>query len=117
MNIDNKQMSIATAAKLLDDSKMLFKEVFTHGTLSVEFYKPDEVDHQKPHDRDEIYVIATGAGIFFDGEKRSNFNAGDFLFVPAGVEHRFEDFTDDFSTWVFFYGPVGGEKSNFANNS
>ena len=21
----------------------------------------------------------------------------------------FEDFTDDFSTWVFFYGPEGGE--------
>jgi hypothetical protein len=24
--------------------------------------------------------------------------------------HRFEDFTEDFSTWVFFYGPVGGEE-------
>ena len=35
--------------------------------------------------------------------------AGEALFVPAGVEHRFEDFTPDFATWVFFYGPEGGE--------
>jgi hypothetical protein len=31
------------------------------------------------------------------------------LFVPAGHEHRFEDFTPDFATWVIFYGPDGGE--------
>ena len=32
------------------------------------------------------------------------------LFVPAGVVHRFEDFGDDFATWVFFYGPQDGER-------
>jgi len=31
------------------------------------------------------------------------------IFVEAGVEHRFEDFTDDFETWVVFWGPQGGE--------
>ena len=35
---------------------------------------------------------------------------GDFLFVPAGVEHRFEGFTDDLAVWVVFYGPDGGER-------
>jgi hypothetical protein len=25
------------------------------------------------------------------------------------MEHRFEDFTEDFATWVVFYGPEGGE--------
>ncbi len=30
-------------------------------------------------------------------------------FVAAGVEHRFSKFSEDFSTWVFFYGPQGGE--------
>jgi hypothetical protein len=33
----------------------------------------------------------------------------DFLFVAAGDEHRFVEFTEDFSTWVLFYGPEGGE--------
>ena len=41
---------------------------------------------------------------------RTKFRQGDFLFVPAGIEHRFESFTNDFATWVIFYGPVGGEK-------
>jgi hypothetical protein len=29
--------------------------------------------------------------------------------VPAGVVHRFEDFSDDLAVWVVFYGPEGGE--------
>ena len=87
-----------------------FAELFTHGSLSVELYKPDKVDRQQPHDRDEIYVVIKGEGTFFYDGNRTAFKAGDFLFVPAGIEHRFENFSEDFSTWVFFYGPVGGEQ-------
>lgn len=32
---------------------------------------------------------------------------GEVLFVPASV--GFEDFSEDCATWVFFYGPEGGE--------
>jgi mannose-6-phosphate isomerase-like protein (cupin superfamily) len=110
MSNTNKEISIDMAAKLLEESKTLFTTVFKHGSLVAEFYKPDKVDNQKPHDRDEIYVVATGTGVFYNEGKRWNFKAGDFLFVPAGAEHRFEEFSDDFSTWVFFYGPLGGEK-------
>ena len=39
------------------------------------------------------------------------FGPGDLLFVPAGVVHRFEEFTDDLAVWVVFYGPEGGEAS------
>jgi hypothetical protein len=28
------------------------------------------------------------------------------------MEHRFEDPSDDFGTWVMFYGPEGGERDN-----
>jgi mannose-6-phosphate isomerase-like protein (cupin superfamily) len=63
-----------------------------------------------PHTRDELYVVARGSGAFVTGSRRHPFGAGDVLFVPAGVEHRFEDFTDDFGTWVIFYGPEGGER-------
>jgi quercetin dioxygenase-like cupin family protein len=38
------------------------------------------------------------------------FKEKDVLFVPAGVEHRFDNFTDDFMTWVIFYGQKGGKK-------
>jgi mannose-6-phosphate isomerase-like protein (cupin superfamily) len=86
-----------------------FAEVFTHGSLSVEIYKPEKVDLQKPHTRDEVYVVISGSGWFVSGNSRERFEPGEFLFVPAGVVHRFEEFTDDFATWVFFYGPEGGE--------
>ena len=110
--MNNREISIDSVAKLLKDRKLLFTEVFKHGTLVVEFYKPNKTDNQQPHDRDEIYVVATGTGVFYNGGNKWNFKPGDFLFVSAGVEHRFEEFTEDFSTWVFFYGPVGGEKEN-----
>ncbi len=45
-------------------------------------------------------------------EVRQPFGPGDILHVPAGVEHRFEEFTDDFATWVVFYGPEGGEETS-----
>lgn len=38
--------------------------------------------------------------------------ANDLLFVPAGMEHRFEEMSGDFATWVLFHGPVGGERDN-----
>ncbi|MEM8848253.1 MAG: cupin domain-containing protein [Bacteroidota bacterium] len=88
-----------------------FINLFEHGTLSVEVYKPKKVDLQKPHTRDEVYVVISGTGEFLNGNQRYMFAPGDFLFVPAGVEHRFENFTEDFATWVLFYGPEGGEKS------
>jgi mannose-6-phosphate isomerase-like protein (cupin superfamily) len=85
--------------------------LFLHGSLQVEVYKPQRIDRQQPHSRDEIYVVISGSGHFVCGPERQVFTGGEVLFVPAGVVHRFEDFTDDFATWVFFYGPGGGEQS------
>lgn len=86
-----------------------FVELFAHGSLSVEIYAPRGTDPQTPHTRDEAYVVVTGSGEFVNGSTRQPFGPGDFLFVPAGVTHRFVDFTDDLVVWVIFYGPEGGE--------
>jgi mannose-6-phosphate isomerase-like protein (cupin superfamily) len=86
-----------------------FVELFRHGTLSVELYVPRGHDPQTPHSRDEVYVIASGRGVFFDGEARRPFSPGTLLFVAAARAHRFEDFSEDFAAWVLFYGPEGGE--------
>jgi mannose-6-phosphate isomerase-like protein (cupin superfamily) len=83
--------------------------VFSHGTLAVELYTPHGHDPQNPHSRDEIYFVTRGNGWFFDGTVRHAVDAGAFLFVPAGQVHRFEDFSEDFTVWVAFYGPEGGE--------
>ena len=84
--------------------------VFGHGSLAVEWYAPLGEDRQRPHDRDEVYVVARGSAIFWNGETRRDVSTGTFLFVAAGRPHRFESMSPDFGVWVFFYGPVGGEK-------
>ncbi|MCW3477810.1 cupin domain-containing protein [Limobrevibacterium gyesilva] len=88
--------------------------LLTHGSLELRFYAPKGRDDQTPHSRDEVYVVASGRGWFRRGEERVPFGPGDALFVAAGVVHRFEDFSDDFATWVMFYGPHGGEKESGA---
>lgn len=105
------KLSPQDALKKLNTSDKPFIEVFQHGSLSVEIYKPVDRDLQQPHTRDEIYVVISGEGIFFSDGHRYPFGPGDFLFVPAGIEHRFETFSGDFATWVFFYGPEGGERA------
>lgn len=103
------QITVQEALDLLTSSGQPFLELFKHGSLSVEIYKPEEEDLQQPHDKDEIYIVLSGRGEFFNGGLVTQFEAGDFLFVPAGIEHRFLNFTEDFFTWVIFYGPKGGE--------
>ena len=85
--------------------------IMEHGSMELRYYAPRGADLQTPHDRDELYVVASGRGTFFVGGQRVAFGPGDVLFVGAKVEHRFEDFSDDFATWVVFYGPAGGERT------
>lgn len=104
------QLPIADAASRIDDRAAVRSvPLFQHGTLLVKYYAPRGSDQQTPHTRDEIYVVARGRGVFFNGTARRPFAAGDLLFAAAGVPHRFEDFSDDFGVWVMFYGPEGGE--------
>ncbi|MFN0200387.1 MAG: cupin domain-containing protein [Bacteroidia bacterium] len=105
------QITANQALISLENTDKAFVELFQHGTLSVEMYRPVEIDLQQPHEKDEVYIVISGTGDFFCDGKTVAFQAGDFLFVPAGVEHRFERFTEDFATWVIFYGPKGGEKA------
>ena len=93
-----------------------FAAVFRHGTLEVEIYAPRGADPQTPHDRDEVYVVAAGTGTFVNGRERMPCAPGDVLFAAAGEVHRFENFSDDFVTWVLFYGPRGGERRHGAGD-
>ena len=65
-----------------------FKVLFQHGSLEVEIYKPDKVDLQQPHTRDEIYVIASGSGQFVNGDQQHPVEPGDHVAEPsAGGRH------------------------------
>ena len=79
------------------------------GTLHVKLSCPVLPNVQSPHAQDEIYVVIRGHGILFHDGRRDPFEAGDLMVIAAGVEHRFEDFSEDIVVWVIFYGPEGGE--------
>ena len=83
--------------------------LFERGSLRIKLYAPKGTDPQTPHRQDEVYVVARGRGVFWDGADNRAVEPGTFLFVGAGMPHRFEDFTDDFAVWVMYYGPDGGE--------
>lgn len=104
--IENRRFTLSDALKQLPGpSGERFATVFKHGLLEIEIYAPRGVDPQKPHTRDEVYVVVQGKGTFFNGDSNHPFESGDVIFVPAGVEHRFLDFTEDLIVWAFFYGP------------
>ena len=106
----NRQFTVNQALDLVSASQdKAYGILLEHGTLELGYYKPDGVDPQNPHDRDEVYIVQSGSGCFVVEKNRQPFQTGDALFVPAFVVHRFEDFTDDFAAWVIFYGPTGGE--------
>ena len=110
MNTSCASLTVADALESLHGPDgPRFATIFQHGTLLVEIYAPRGSDPQNPHTRDEIYFVATGSGEFVCGETRTPFKPTDVLFAAAGVAHRFENFTDDLTVWVMFYGPEGGE--------
>ena len=79
------------------------------GTLTVLLSLPVSPNRQTPHVQDEVYVIVRGRGVLLHGGERDPFGPGDLLFMSAGIEHWFENFTEDLAVWVVFYGPHGGE--------
>jgi mannose-6-phosphate isomerase-like protein (cupin superfamily) len=79
------------------------------GTLQVKLSLPVVPNQQMPHEQDEVYVIVRGRGLLLHDGEREPFEPGDLMFVSAGTEHHFEDFTEDLAVWVLFYGPAGGE--------
>lgn len=60
------------------------------------------VDPQQPHTEAEAYYVVSGkAAVTVDGEVRP-VGPGTTVFVPAQVEHRFHDITEDLTLLVFF---------------
>lgn len=87
-----------------------FVKAFSHGSMTVELYAPVNHDPQTPHDQDELYFVMAGTSEFVLDDSRMQLTMGDAVFVPAGAVHRFENFSKEFSTWVVFWGPDGGER-------
>lgn len=98
------------AAQLPDDPAVFrFHYALRHGSMKFGLYAPREIDAQGPHQQDELYIIVSGHGRFAKNGEEKAFGPHDVIFVEAGAAHRFFDFSEDFSSWVIFWGPAGGE--------
>ncbi|MEZ5926832.1 MAG: cupin domain-containing protein [Hyphomicrobiaceae bacterium] len=87
-----------------------FADALRHGSMSVEVFAPRGEDNQSPHEQDELYLVVSGSANFWHEGGTIPVTAGDVLFVAAGDRHRFSRMSDDFVTWVVFWGPKGGEQ-------
>ncbi|MEQ4208430.1 cupin domain-containing protein [Actinopolymorpha sp. B17G11] len=103
------QARTADLRQALATSDVPFVVALAHGSMRVELFAPRGVDTQSPHPQDELYLVSRGTSRFVNDGVETLCQAGDVLFVKAGVEHRFVDFSADFETWVIFWGPDGGE--------
>ncbi|HTK79858.1 MAG TPA: cupin domain-containing protein [Rhizomicrobium sp.] len=81
-------------------------EAFIDGDLEVRFTPRPSSGLQTPHQRDELYIIASGKGFYRCEDRVTPVSAGDLCFAAAHVAHGFENFSDDFAIWIIFYGPV-----------
>ena len=102
------KFGLAQCTELLGFAPKPWIAVLERADMLLELFQPRGEDTQGPHDRDELYIVASGSGSFRYGEASIAFVTGDVLFVPAFVPHRFESFSEDFRTWVVFFGPHGG---------
>jgi len=83
------KLSIAGALGALKDSSETYKRLLEKTNFDVSMYRPDEIDDQTPHARDEICIVASGTGIFFCAGEQATFGPGDVFFVAAQVDHPF----------------------------
>ncbi len=98
------KLSVAGALGALGRASETHKRLLERADFDVGMYRPGEIDDQTPHARDEIYIVAAGTGEFICAGEREKFGPSDVFFVAKGVEHGFENFSNDFATWVIFIG-------------
>ncbi len=98
------RMTAAEAARLPFAPGRISGLAFETADIEVRHYAPKGTDPQTPHDRDELYFVISGTGIFERGDEKVPFGPGDVLFAAAGDQHRFSAFSEGFATWVLFYG-------------
>ena len=84
-----------------------FAAVMAGAAMSVEVFAPRGHDRQTPHAQDELYFVHSGTAELVMNGQRFAAAVGDAFFVATRVVHCFENFSEDFTTWVVFCGSSG----------
>lgn len=80
-----------------------FTNVFSKKSFELEYFAPRGKDYQTAHEKDEFYIIVSGAAELVKNDETIYCKTGDAVFVAAGEDHHFENISDDFATWVIFF--------------
>ncbi len=96
--------SLETLQTQQNQSGITYLEFVRSADLSAGLYvlPAGATDLQQPHSEDEIYVVLSGKAKIRVGESDFPANAGDTIFVPAFLEHRFHSITQELKVVVVF---------------
>lgn len=85
-------------------TEKLYLEFLRQPSMSAGLYVLPKggTDPQQPHSEDEIYVVLSGRARIQVGENDFPANAGDTIFVPALLEHRFHSIEEELRVIVVF---------------
>ena len=98
-------LSLAAARALTPPEGSRAAEVFRDDHVWIRFAAHPTSGPQAPHDRDEFYIVASGTARYRWEGGETMLGPGDMMFAAAHTAHGYDQFSDDFSVWVIFYGP------------
>ena len=101
---DQRVFNIETVAAERAESGRPYLEFLRVESLNAGLYElaAGSGDEQSPHDEDEIYYVVEGRARFRAADQLSVVGPGSVIYVRAGVEHRFEEITEDLKLLVVF---------------
>ena len=101
---DQRVFNIETVAAERAESGRPYLEFLRVESLNAGLYElaAGSGDEQSPHDEDEIYYVVEGRARFRAADRLSVVGPGSVIYVRAGVEHRFEEITEDLKLLVVF---------------
>jgi mannose-6-phosphate isomerase-like protein (cupin superfamily) len=91
-------------SKEREQSGKLYHEFLHVPSMSAGLYQlaAGSTDPQQPHSEDELYYVVSGQAQIQVAQEQIPVGPGSLVFVPAHVEHRFHNITEELSVLVFF---------------
>lgn len=114
-----RHLSLTDLLAASSDARRSYAEVLRVKALSAGVYElaAGAEDLQQPHTEDEVYVVLRGQARATVGGEVVNVTPGSFLYVPAGVPHRFHDIDEDLTVLVVFAPPEGTRSPTAGRNT
>jgi len=99
-----KNIRLEQVLAIVEESGQRYAEFLRVPAMSAGLYvlPVEAVDLQTPHTEDELYYVLQGRAQMQVGAEDFAVGAGAFVFVEAGVEHRFHTIEEELSMLVFF---------------